>query len=193
MKLIFLFLFLSLTTFSQTKLDTILFNKVNEYRVSKHLKELKWDISSYKATQHHTLYLVVNNYNSPKNLLKLIKKDRFSTTSIILQPLIKYPHQEDSTIFNSPSDRYKHYGGHYEYIGEVIAVINKNLNDSDSLKFEKLSIEILNGWKNSPEHNEILLTSNVTKGGCSTIIETMEQGIKGNKIYFTSSTFIVVY
>lgn len=192
MKLILLFLFLSLSTFSQTKLDTLLFNKVNEYRVSKNLKELKWDTSAYKATKHHTLYLAENKFNSPKFFLELTKKDRYSTSSIIIKSL-KYPHREDSIIFNLPSDRYKYYGGNYNYIGEIIAGMNKSIKSDDSLKFEKLSIEILNGWKNSPEHNKILLIPNITKGGCSTIIEIIEQGIKNYKIYFTTSTFLVNY
>lgn len=52
-----LFLFVPLFLFSQTKLDSLVFEKINEYRISKGVFPLVWDTCSYKASKHHALYL----------------------------------------------------------------------------------------------------------------------------------------
>jgi len=52
---------LTLNVYSQTDLESLLFQKINEYRVEKGLNSLKWDDATYKSTQVHTEYMVKNN------------------------------------------------------------------------------------------------------------------------------------
>jgi len=195
---IFLIVWMSVTVMAQTKLDTILFNKINEYRVSKGLKELKWDSCGYRAVDHHTLYLVSHSYNSPSRYIKMIeqlKKEigNGTGTRVMVVQSTNSPHVEDSVIFCHFYDRYKYYGGRNEIRGgEVIAGTNRCIKDGDSLIYEKLATDILESWKHSPGHNSILLTPKGLYGAGSTGIEVMDQGIKGYKLYFTTSTFIVI-
>jgi hypothetical protein len=172
------------SSFGQTKLDTLLFNKINEYRISKHLNELVWDTSAYKASKHHNDYLVKNSFNSPKRYIDAAKAEPLSKTSFVLKPTLVYPHREDCSIFFSPSDRYKYYGGK-EYVGEVI--IGTHTNNTDSIVSK-----IIDGWKNSPEHNKIILDKDAKFGSGSIFIEILNQGIKGRNLYFATSTFMII-
>lgn len=52
---------LTLNVYSQTDLESLLFQKINEYRVEKGLNTLKWDDATYKSTQVHTEYMVKND------------------------------------------------------------------------------------------------------------------------------------
>ena len=196
---IFLAVWMSVTVMAQTKLDTILFNKINEYRVSKGLNELKWDLSGYRAVDHHTIYLVYHSYNSPSRYLKAVEQlkkeigNGTGTKSLVIPCALEYPHQEDSVVFCHFYDRYKYYGGRNEIRGgEVIAGTNRSIKDGDSLVYEKLAVDILEAWKHSPGHNSILLTPKALYGAGSTAVEVLDQGIKGYKLYFTTSTFIVI-
>ena len=194
-KLIVLFLFISICGFGQTKLDSILFNKINEYRKSKHLKTLKWDTCGYKATKHHTLYLVKNCYNCPKRYLDEINKlpkDFIGTITIKIKGTVS-AHEEDSIQFSHSIDRYKYYGGKNNWtIGEVVTGVNRKIKDGDDKIYEYLATDILNSWKNSPGHNTILLYPDMKYGGCSNIIESTDSGIKGYTDYFVTSTFVII-
>lgn len=172
------------SSFGQTKLDTLLFNKINEYRNSKHLKELIWDTSAYKATRHHTEYLMKNEFNSPKRYVDVAKSTPLSKTTFYLKPSLIYPHREECTVFFTPTDRYKYYGGK-EYVSEVI--IGTHTNNYDSIVSK-----ILNGWKNSPEHNKLILDKNAKRGCGSILIDIMNQGIINKNIYFVTATFIII-
>ena len=69
-----------LNMFSQTKLDKLVFKKINEYRKQKGLHEFLWDEKAYKASDHHLKYLLKNsilshseNNNTPTPYLRLKK------------------------------------------------------------------------------------------------------------------------
>ena len=53
-----LLLIISLTTFSQTYMDYLLFNKCNEYRKQNGLVEWKWSDKAFKPAEHHSDYQV---------------------------------------------------------------------------------------------------------------------------------------
>ena len=59
--LISLFMMFVLNMFSQTKLDKLVFKKINEYRKQKGLHEFLWDEKAYKASDHHLKYLLKNS------------------------------------------------------------------------------------------------------------------------------------
>ena len=69
-----------LNMFSQTKLDKLVFKKINEYRKQKGLHEFLWDEKAYKASDYHLKYLLKNsilshseNNNTPTPYLRLKK------------------------------------------------------------------------------------------------------------------------
>jgi uncharacterized protein YkwD len=161
---ILLLLLVSLSAFGQTKLDTILFNKVNEYRVSKNLSKLQWDVKCFKASEHHSFYMKTRNV---------------------------YSHKED-TLFTQ-IDRYYFFGGKTPMVSEILTGRSEKFIDGDSLIYEKIAELTLNNWKLSKPHNDVLLKKTATYGGCSTFITITEQGIKGRKIYTTYSTMVANY
>jgi uncharacterized protein YkwD len=158
-------LIISLVASGQTSLDTMLFNKINEYRVSKKLKEIKWDTIGYKAARHHSQYLNGKNFIS---------------------------HYEDSIIYKSMESRYEYFGGKTDRLSEIIALGCCNVHDNDPSLLDKLAEEILNLWKKSPPHNRIILDPANTSGGGSNACTIREQGIRGIKNYVIISTFVFI-
>ena len=157
------FYLLSISCFCQTKIDSILFDKINKYRISKNLNELKWDTISYKSSNLHTLYLQNKNISS---------------------------HYEDSQQLKTPSDRFKYFGGKNN-VNEIITGVYKNYIDNELLIYDKLMNITLDNWIKSKPHNDILTNPSLKYGGCSTTVLISEQGIKNCKNYSTISVFIL--
>jgi uncharacterized protein YkwD len=49
---------LMLNVYSQTPLESKVFQKINDYRVENGVNRLKWDDATYKSTQIHTEYMI---------------------------------------------------------------------------------------------------------------------------------------
>lgn len=190
--IIILLLLINICGITQTRLDTLIFNKINEYRLSKCLKELKWDIVAYKSSEHHTKYLVDKDFYSGKKFFEAAKYLPTGTDTIFLKQNVTYPHREDDVRFSTFGKRYEYYGGKCVYGGEVIGGNMACCKEDDLLKDDKLAKEVINGWKNSPAHNKILTDPVYTKGCGSTSIESIDQGFGGRKCYFIISTFMMI-
>jgi uncharacterized protein YkwD len=148
-----LLVILTLNGYSQTELDKLVFEKINTYRLSKGLSPLKWDDKTFNASKHHTEYQVKN---------KIVGHNEKNNTP-------------------SPKSRLDYYGVDYFYTGEncakvIIGITEKYSND------EYLSSEIVDGWKNSPYHNKIMLGENYKFGGVSCIKD-------GNLLYSTLNVY----
>ena len=52
-----LLLILTISSYSQTKLDMLTFNALNEYRIERGVEPLIFDSNVWKAAQHHSTYL----------------------------------------------------------------------------------------------------------------------------------------
>jgi len=91
-------LFLTLSLFSQTYIDYLLFNKCNEYRIQNGLNEWEWSDRAFKPAQHHSNYQV---------------------------KIGKMGHDE-ITVTPTPSSRLTYYDINWEYSGENCAVILKS-------------------------------------------------------------------
>ena len=158
-------LIISIAACAQTSLDSALFNKINEYRVSRKLKKITWDTTGYKAARHHSLYLKGKDFIS---------------------------HYEDSTVYKSMDNRYEYFGGKTDRLSEIIALGCLNIHDNDPCRWDKLADEILNLWKKSFPHNRIILDPANTSGGGSNAYTIREQGIRGIKNYVIISTFVFI-
>lgn len=165
-------LFYCLITFSQSKLDSLVFDKVNQYRKSNNLQELKWDSICFKASRHHTSYLYRKNINIwPKSICG---------------------HSEDT--LKTHSDRYNFYSNNKRFIhmGEVAQVISKNYMIDDSDYLNKMANSILEAWKSSPKHNQILLKSDFVFGGVNCQYFTKPTGIITSVNYRIISTMLLL-
>jgi len=163
MKLIstILFLLLSNLVSSQTNLDSLVLKEINSYRVSKDLKILSPTTSNFKASNHHSKYLVRNN---------------------------KIGHTEDT--LTNPIDRFVFFGGKTNHIGENVTLVNINAKD-DNIDLVKISKMIVDSWIKSPEHNKILLTKDFKFAGVSCITTSKSTGIKGWSNLSIISTLVV--
>jgi len=70
----------SINLYSQTELDYLVLEKVNNYRVSLGLDELEFSKESFLASQHHTKYMInvgelghIENSETPKAYHRLLK------------------------------------------------------------------------------------------------------------------------
>jgi len=145
---ILLFLF-SLSIFSQTSIDSLVLVKVNQYRNSKGLNSVVFSDTNFKSALHHTKYMVDN--------------------SVVT-------HSEDTLI--DTGDRLSFYGSNFNSFGENILLTNKNFKSNDSEMLDKIANEIVKTWKESPEHNKILIGKSFKYLGTSTITETKSVNIK---------------
>lgn len=174
-----IFIFISVFVMAQTKLDTLVFNKVNEYRIANGLNKIKWDTAAYKASKYHSNYLE-----------SLSAKNNYT--------VVITGHSEKSKGFEDASNRFVKFNGKVKpinggvWLGEIVQTNAKNYKDNDSLKLAKLATEIVEDWKQSPEHNKIMLTSGYNFGGVSCKVVTQLVGIKGLTNYKVWSTFVFV-
>jgi uncharacterized protein YkwD len=165
-KIIILFLLAIQFVSAQTKLDSLVFEKVNQYRIENGLKEFKFDSVCFKASKHHTSYLVKTG---------------------------RVGHSEDS--LKEPKDRMKVFDkkNKWTIICEVaLSTKPRNIKDIDIDINEKLATDVVNGWKSSKDHNNILLDKNCSFSGVSCFIIKRPFGINGINNYRVISTMLIV-
>lgn len=173
MKKVLILLFISFSCLAQTKLDTLVFNKINEYRVSKGLNKLLWDTIAFKASKCHSDYLE-----------GLAAKTNYKT--------ITTGHSESTKGLEHSWNRYAYFGGVFKSVGEIVLTNSLNFKDNDASKLTKLVDILVKQWKDSPEHNKIMITSNYNFGGVSCKVVTKSVGLKGFTNYQIWSTFVFV-
>lgn len=158
---------LLITTFvsAQTKLDSLVFVKVNEYRTSKGLNKVEFDIVSYKAADNQASYL-------------------FKYDSVV-------GHNQNNIGFETPSKRYIYFGGNeHASTAEVCNVVNTNLKVDNDMYLDNLAKLILDAWKNSFEHNKILIDPKYKFAGVSTKVTASSTGVKNWTHYDIKSTMV---
>jgi hypothetical protein len=168
--------FTSIAQVSDFKLDSTLFAKINEYRISKGINTLIWDTVAYKAAQHHATYLYkLNNKNYPNFICTHTERE---DVGMIILP--------------EPIDRYKYYSEYRpSYVGECAGVSGAMYVKQNEDFYEKVASTILKQWQDSPPHNKGLLMENVGFGSVSSIFEDVGSLLK-NKAYRTYNSFLIV-
>ena len=160
-----LFLFLTTTVFAQSKLDSLVLVKVNEYRISKGLNKVQFDTVSYKAAENQASYL-------------------FKNDSIV-------GHDQNNIGFETPGKRYIYFGGNeHASTAEVCNVVNTNLKVDNDDYLNNLAKLIVDAWKNSFEHNKILIDNKYKFAGASTKVTTSVTGVKNWTHYDIKSTMV---
>jgi uncharacterized protein YkwD len=126
-----IFLFFSLSVFAQTKLDSLVLVKVNDYRASLGLDKVQFDTVCYKAAKCQATYLA--------------KKQIVG-------------HSQDVKGFETLSQRLRAFGEvNFLKAGEVCNFVPMNLDIKDTLGYDKLVTKIVEAWKTSPTHNKALI------------------------------------
>lgn len=128
--------FLTLTSFSQERvpeLEKIIFDKVNQYRVSQGLEPVVWDDKVYDAAHHHALY--ISERGIDVSHYELRDKENFME-------------------LERAQDRIKYYYNERAWGIECITNINFVWYDGD---LEQIAEWTVNAWINSPKHRKGLL------------------------------------
>ena len=125
---------------SQTKLDLLIFNKVNEYRIENGLPAWIWDDKVFVIAEKHNTYQVKISDISHKELQDVENHIEVSRLAI----------------------RFDSVGLKYWNCGENVAVVN-----SLDLSIEKIATNTLDMWINSPPHHKTLLSKKYKAGALS--------------------------
>ena len=170
-----LLLILTITSYSQTELDMLAFESLNEYRIEHGVEPLGFDTAVWEAAQHHSVYLGENGYPN---------KYVCSSGHLELE-LVNF------------SDRLKHFDVKWTGTGgECIATWSGKRTNEESVT------QVIHQWDGSPSHKKGLLKTDVTRMAISIVAVPINCDVSfiykgkeyGNKFtgvrYF--ATFLVV-
>jgi uncharacterized protein YkwD len=143
---LFSMLALSLVTHSQTDLDFKVLKLVNEYRVENHLCPFTWDTMMFKVAVNQSNYMSATGHLYHDQIMSDSLKFKVTpdfTTKFIKQGVnFKcYASENCSVVFNA-----------------------------DTLSIDCIAKRVVEGWKKSPPHNEMLLDTVLTHVGVSHLI-----------------------
>lgn len=182
---------ISLTSYSQTTLDTLVLNKINEYRKSKGVPVLKWgDTNVQKAAEHHSDYLYSVNLSKVEHAkqINMTPEEQFNIELV-------RGHEEEipskSVKSQSSTQRFEI----YDFMRENVTTVFGYMNAGN----ETFAKNIVDSWKESPSHNATLLHPNMKFAGLSTKVfvldvkSTTTVTIDGLKKQFETKTINNVY
>ncbi len=130
--LVLLSVFITTLGFSQNKLDSLVFNHINEYRGLNGIELLQWDTITYKVAQNHSTYIITT--------LDCSHDQTMENNSV-----------EIDTIFRN---RFRKFGvSDGSYIGENITLFW----GTETMDVDEIACETFQNWVDSPEHHELLL------------------------------------
>lgn len=163
--LIIITLLISSFVSAQTKLDSLVLVKVNEYRTSLGLNKVVFDTVSFLAADNQASYL-------------------FKNDSVV-------GHNQKNIGFETPNKRYIYFGGNVNAsTAEVCNSVNMNVKVDDIVYLDKLATAIVEAWKKSPDHNKILITDKYKFAGVSTKVKNVSTGVKNWTHYEIKSTMV---
>ncbi len=109
------------------KISSLILKRVNAYRDSIDLRPLKNNTILAEAAKDQSDYMSWHNYLG---------------------------HDQITYNKQTPSERVFYYGGNFNYIGENVAFITPQINDSTFKSSQTLADEFFTVWINSPPHRE---------------------------------------
>ena len=128
---------LTLNVYSQTDLELAVFQKINEYRLENGLHNLKWDDATYKSTQIHTDYMIMDG---------------------------KLSHTEDSKTPKFTNRLMLFQDNSYIVGNENVSAVSINGIEES---IDKIADKILYSWKISKGHNSSMLNKGSILGAIS--------------------------
>lgn len=165
MKNLIIIITLFITSFvnAQTKLDSLVLVRVNQYRTSLKLTKVEFDTVSFLAADNQASYL-------------------FKNDSIV-------GHDQKNIGFETPNKRYIYFGGNeHASTAEVCNAVDTNLRVDNDMYLDNLAKLIVDTWKGSFEHNRILIDPKYRFAGVSTKVISSSTGIKNWTHYDIKST-----
>jgi uncharacterized protein YkwD len=134
---------ISILSYSQSELDLKILNLVNEYRIENNLNPLVWDTIMVKVSDNQVDYM--------------------STTGHLVHDQL----EEDTILFKVAKtfqEKFTNKGIDFRcFVFENCAVVF----NTDTLTLNQIANYVIDGWKKSPIHNEIMLDPKMTNVGIS--------------------------
>ena len=155
--LIILFSLITFTVKAQTKLDSLILEEINNYRLSLGLNKVEWDQNCYLSSNNQAEYLFKKNTQ--------------------VWPNLYITHNGD--VLPTPNDRYKFYSKSkdHRYVGEIICIFSINF-DKDNIDYKKVAKKAFEEWKSSPDHHECMKMPNHNYAGSACLWLEKHTGFK---------------
>lgn len=192
-----IYILVSFISNAQTSLDRKVFDKVNEYRVSIHIPKLEWDSCAYKAAEFQSTYLKSANgllshdnpnkgYESTYDRYKMFggisKETKISdgvsyhsvgeiTNSIVRKEYLATTKKNKS---NKPLEKpitvdtkksIKNFFKRKDKLSEKAIIEPQSIGE---MLEETAAYFIVDAWKSSSDHKEIMTSKKLKFAGCST-------------------------
>ncbi|MBM3428321.1 MAG: CAP domain-containing protein [Bacteroidetes bacterium] len=137
------------TIVRQEKLERLVFQYINEYRISQGKKSVKWDDNIYRVAAHHARYLSYRGIE----LSHFENQDRPNHVEVrYLSDRIEY--------FNIPS------------LESIENITSAYIYEFETQKdYEKVAHEIVNSWINSIAHKNAMIQYNLKVGAVAIFLE----------------------
>ena len=126
---------------AQTRLDTLIFNKVNEYRAENNLSKIQWSTAAHCVAENQAEYCSRVKYVLHDQIDSTVNDLTFQVEPNFARRFTKCGIGDDSTIHT---------------IAENLLVLVDTTNKQDE-SFEAIADRTLIGWKTSPNHNAMML------------------------------------
>ncbi len=142
--------FLTLVSYSQTELDMLVFESLNEYRIENGVEPLVFDSIVWEAAQHHSVYLSENGYPT----------EYVCSSGHLELELVTFP------------DRLRHFNVRWSGTGgECIATWSGKRTNEESVA------QVIHQWDGSPSHKRGMLKKDVTRMAISLVPIYWEEDI----------------
>ena len=167
--------FTTIFSFSQSKLDSLVISKINNYRDSLNINKFEFDKVSFKAANLQSTFLAEAN------------RSRDEKSFVV-------GHSNTKTGQRTSTDRYSVSGGKkYNHLGENVVFFTFNINKNDSIKsLDKLTEQAVKLWKKSPKHHKLMISPDFKFAGCSVKLEPSKNNNSKNWItYYVYATLVM--
>jgi len=161
--LITLLLLANLTSTAQTDLDMLILQEINKYRQENNLNGIRFQKGVWYVANKHTYYQRESKYMGHRENIDI-------------------PNYEENTTISGRFNQYTNIP--WEGVGEN-CIVMKVRNETDY----ELAVEVVNRWKNSKRHNELMLSDEYVYGGVSSLYGKMWESYVGDYLYVTYNIY----
>jgi uncharacterized protein YkwD len=158
------YIFISSLVFSQTKLDSLVFDKLNQYRNSLGLSKIDWDSTSFIAAKNHSQYL-----NNASDSSKIISG-----------------HNQPTPGSERLSDRF---GKDFLSLAEVATGFHYSIKDNSDLYLDEIAEVSIKNFIKSPMHNLAITNPKFKFTGVS--VDTKPYSIKRSNILIVHTVIVL--
>jgi uncharacterized protein YkwD len=148
------FFAITFASHAQSVLDTLIFDKVNEYREENCLSPLKWSKPAHAVALNQAEYCSRVKYVYHDQVDSTVNDSTFQVEPTFARRFTKCGIGDDSTIHT---------------IAENLLVLADTTNKQDE-SFEAIAERTLMGWKTSPSHNAMMLMKDLKFASIAHII-----------------------